>query len=91
MPGAHDMADIYRTTVAADMIVKVSDKTRKQEYNKSHILNMPISYYTEHVGNLNKTLCGHSLNDAWYHYSMAAMTAGLMVARRENDHRHSST
>ena len=50
MPGAHDMADIYRTTVAADMIVEVSDRTRKQEYNKSHILNMPISYYTEHVG-----------------------------------------
>ena len=85
MPGAHDMADIYRTTVAADMIVKVSDRTRKQEYNESHILNMQITMQNmwAHNCNLNKTLCIHSLNDARYRYCMAAMTAGLMVARRE--------
>ena len=52
MPGAHDMAEfsIYCTIVAAGMIVEVSDRTHKQKYNESHILNMPISYYTEHVG-----------------------------------------
>ena len=36
-----------------------------------------------HNCNLNKTLCIHSLNDARYRYCMAAMTAGLMVARME--------
>ena len=66
MPGAHDMADIYRTTVAADMIVEVSDSIRKQEYNKSHILNMQIKVQNMwvHNCNLNKMLCIHSLNDA---------------------------
>ena len=37
-----------------------------------YILNMPIA-----VQNVD------TLNDARYHYCMAAMTAGLMVARRE--------
>ena len=87
MPGAHDMAEfsIYRTIVAADMVVEVSDSIRKQKYNKSHILNMPITVQNmwAHNCNLNLTLCIHSLNDARYHYCMAAMTAGLMVARRE--------
>ena len=41
---------IYRTIVAADTIVEVSDSTGKQEYNKSHILNSQLLYRT----------CGHT-------------------------------
>ena len=69
MPGAHDMAEfsIYRTVVAPDMIVQhfrqhsVSDSNGKQKYNKSHILNMPITVQNmwAHNCNLDKTLRGH--------------------------------
>jgi len=63
MPGAHDTAEfsIYHTIVAPDMIVEVSDSNGKQKYNKSHILNMPITVQNmwAHNCNLDKTLRGH--------------------------------